>query len=415
MQTLNFIDLFSGIGGFRLGFEQAAAELGVQAECVFSSEKDKFARQTYFANFGEEPSGDIKLTKSSEIPDFNILLGGFPCQPFSQAGNQKGFDDERNLFPEIERIARDKRPGAFILENVKALLSKKFSTEFTHIINSLQNLGYTVFYRVYNAKAVVPQNRERVFIVGFKDFTRGFVWPELPPIYPVLREILEFENVPEKYFLTESAKKWIFNHRNKHTLSPNGGYGCRITDINKCMPTLPSRYASNKQILIPGISSWTPYHRVAGIDEQSNTITAQYGTNGGVATLIQELKQIGKIGNGGQGHRIYDINGTAVTQGALGGGRGAKTGLYAVPEITVIDGVEYLINYSHVRRLMPRECARVMGFPDTFKIPLSKGGFPDDYIVENGSDSQAYKQFGNAVVPGVVKEIAKAVIRAVRN
>jgi len=181
---INFIDLFSGIGGFRMGFERAAAELGVKAECVFSSEKDKFAGQTYIANFGEEPSGDIKAVESSDIPDFNILLGGFPCQPFSQAGNQKGFDDERNLFPEIERILRDKHPCAFILENVKALLSKKFTTEFTHIINSLQNLGYTVFYKVYNAKAVVPQNRERVFIVGFKDFKAGFdfVWPELSPI-----------------------------------------------------------------------------------------------------------------------------------------------------------------------------------------------------------------------------------------
>jgi DNA (cytosine-5)-methyltransferase 1 len=116
---------------------------------------------------------------------------------------------------------------------------------------------------------------------------------------------------------------------------------------------------------------------------------------------VPELKQIGKINKGSQGQRIYDINGLSVTLGALGGGQGAKTGLYAVPEIIEIDGIKYIVDYSRVRRLMPRECARVMGFLDDFKIVVS--------------DTQAYKQFGNAVVPGVVKEISKAVIKIIFN
>ncbi len=210
---------------------------------------------------------------------------------------------------------------------------------------------------------------------------------------------------------------------------------------------MPSRYGKDgKEILVPEISRWTPYHRVAGLDEPANTITAQYGSNGEVATLIPELmqigkigkgnggeiifdingiaktltagdgidggarsrtglyaipelKKIGKIGKGGQGRRIYDINGLAVTQSALGGGQGAKMGLYAFPEIKIINGIKYFVDYSRVRRLTPRECARVMGFQDDFKIVVS--------------DTQAYKQFGNAVVPGVVKEICKAVIKKI--
>lgn len=303
---------------------------------MFSSEKDKFARQTYKANFGDEPSGDISATKSNDISDFNVLLAGFPCQPFSQAGFQKCFADERNLFPELERIIGDKRPDAFILENVKALLSKKFTNEFTHIINSLQNLGYTVFYRVYNAKAVVPQNRERVFIVGFKDFNNkgsGFEWPELPPLYPVLRDVLEFGNVPEKYFLKD--KTWQALQRNKN--NPKHNFGFNIGDIKGQSATLLAKYGNDgRQILIPEISKWTPYHRVAGLDEQANAITAQYGSNGGVATLIPELKKIGILGKGRQREKIYDINGIATSQLAEGG---CTTRFYNVPELKQVGKV----------------------------------------------------------------------------
>jgi DNA (cytosine-5)-methyltransferase 1 len=400
---INYIEGFAGIGGFRLGFEQACAETGVEPKCVFAFEKDKYAKQTYLANFGEEPAGDITKIPSKDIPgrkrkdDILFFFAGFPCQPWSTAGKQKGVNDERDMIPQVTRIILDKQPDVFVLENVKGLKSKKFKDVYDRLMWDLKVIcGYTVYERIYNAKAVVPQNRQRIFIAGFKNQI-DFEFPELPAIYPVSKDVLEFENVPEKYFLGESAKKWVFNYRERHTSSKNGGFSCRIAEIDESMPTLSSRYGSNKQILVPEISRWTPYYRVADLDEQANTITDQYGSNGGVATLIPELKQIGKINKGGQGQRIYDINGLSVMLGALSGGQGAKTGLYAVPEIKTIDGVKYLVNYSRVRRLMPRECARVMGFSDDFKIVVS--------------DTQAYKQFGNAVVPAVVKEICKAVIR----
>jgi len=402
---INYIEGFAGIGGFRLGFEQACAELNIKSKCIFAFEKDKFARQTYFANFGEEPAGDITKIPSKDIPgrkhkdDIVFFFAGFPCQPWSTAGKQKGVNDERDMIPQVVRIILDKQPDIFILENVKGLKSKKFKDVYDRLMWDLKVIcGYTVYEKIYNANAVVPQNRKRIFIVGFKNQT-DFEFPELPPVYPVLKDFLEFENVPEKYFLTESAKKWIFNHRERHALSKNSGFGCRIADIDYNMPTLSSRYGSNKQILVPKISRWTPYHRVAGLDEPANTITAQYGSNGGVATLIPELKKIGFVDYDKQGQKIWDINGIAQTQTALSGNFGGKTGLYAVPEIKIINGTKYIVDYSRVRKLMPRECARVMGFDDDFKIVVS--------------DSQSYRQFGNAVVPGVVKEICKAVIKKI--
>lgn len=401
---INYIEGFAGIGGFRLGFEQACAELNIKPECVFVFEKDKYAKQTYLANFGKEPADDITKIPSKDIPgrkhkdDILFFFAGFPCQPWSTAGKQLGIDDERNMIPQVVRIIKDKQPDVFVLENVKGLKSKKFKDVYDSLMRDLKVIcGYTVFENIYNAKAVVPQNRQRIFIVGFKNQT-DFEFPELPAIYPVLKDILEFENVPEKYFLSESAKQWVFNHKERHTLN-NSGFGCKIAEMDESMPTLSSRYGSNKQILIPEISRWTPYYRVADLDEQVNTITAQYGSNGGVATLIPELKKIGYVECDRQGQRIWDINGIAQTQTALSGGFGGKTGLYAVPEIIEIDGEKYIVDYSRVRRLTPRECARVMGFSDNFKIVVS--------------DTQAYKQFGNAVVPAVVKEICKAVIKKI--
>ena len=268
---INYIEGFAGIGGFRLGFEQACAELNIESKCIFAFEKDKYARQTYIANFGEEPAGDI-----TKIPS------------------------------------------------------------------------------------------------------------------------LEFKNVPEKYFLKAGTWKYL----QKKQANKSNGYGFNIADISCPTKTMPSRYGKDgKEILVPEISRWTPYHRVAGLDEPANTITAQYGSNGGVATLIPELKKIGFVDYDKQGQKIWDINGIAQTKTALSGNFGGKTGLYAVTEIKIINGTKYIVDYSRVRKLMPRECARVMGFQDDFKIVVS--------------DSQAYKQFGNAVVPAVVKEICKAVIKKI--
>ena len=443
---IKYIEGFAGIGGFRLGFEQACAELNIKPKCIFAFEKDKFARQTYFANFGEEPAGDITKIPSKDIlgrkhkDDIAFFFAGFPCQPWSTAGKQKGVDDERDMIPQVVRIIKDKKPDVFILENVKGLKSKKFKDIYDRLMWDLKVIcNYTVYERIYNANAVVPQNRKRIFIVGFKNQT-DFEFPELPPIYPVLKDFLEFENVPEKYFLGDKT----FEALKKQQENRNNGFRFNICNFEGASHTIPAYYGNDgSECLIPKMSKWTPYHRVACLDEQANTITAQYGSNGGVATLIPELKQIGKIGKGGQAQRVYDINGLASTQSALGGGQGAKTGLYAVPElkkigfvdydkqgqkiwdingiaqtqtalsgnfggktglyavpkIEIINGIKYIVDYSRVRKLMPRECARVMGFQDDFKIVVS--------------DSQAYKQFGNAVVPAVVKEICKAVIKKI--
>ena len=164
--SFRFIDLFAGIGGIRIGFESAGGR------CVFSSEWDGQAAKTYEANFGERPAGDITKIKSGEIPDFDILLGGFPCQPFSIIGDKEGFGHETQgtLFFEIERILRDKRPCAFMLENVRNLTAHDGGKTFRVIINHLEALGYKVFSKVLNALDFgVPQKRERIIICGFLD------------------------------------------------------------------------------------------------------------------------------------------------------------------------------------------------------------------------------------------------------
>lgn len=196
--SFKFIDLFAGIGGIRLGFES------VGGECVFSSEWDANACKTYEANFGECPHGDITKIKSEDIPDFNILLAGFPCQPFSIIGDKEGFNHETQgtLFFEIERILKDKQPEAFLLENVRNLTAHDKGRTFKVIVEHLEALGYNVYTKVLNALDFgVPQKRERIFIVGFKNDVE-FSFPEPVPVEErmTLEDILE-ENVNEKYYV----------------------------------------------------------------------------------------------------------------------------------------------------------------------------------------------------------------------
>lgn len=196
--NFKFIDLFAGIGGIRLGFES------VGGTCVFSSEWDAAACQTYKANFGEQPAGDITKIKSEDIPDFDILLGGFPCQPFSIIGDKEGFNHETQgtLFFEIERILKDKKPSAFMLENVRNLTAHDGGRTFKVILEHLEALGYHVYSKVLNALDYgVPQRRERIIIVGFKDDVE-FTFPEPVPVEErqTLEDILE-ENVDEKYYV----------------------------------------------------------------------------------------------------------------------------------------------------------------------------------------------------------------------
>lgn len=206
MRDFKFIDLFAGIGGIRLGFE------AVGGKCVFSSEWDSFAQDTYEANFGERPEGDITKIEPSSIPDHDILLGGFPCQAFSICGDQKGFSDTRGtLFFNIEEILRIKKPFAFMLENVKNLKSHDKGRTFRTIIQHLEELGYYVHHTVLNSLDFgVPQKRERAIIVGFKKNLR-FSFPKPLGIRADLASILENdEDIDKKYFVSEKIRKKRF-------------------------------------------------------------------------------------------------------------------------------------------------------------------------------------------------------------
>ena len=203
-RNFRFIDLFAGIGGIRLGFES------IGGNCVFSSEFDKYACKTYEANFGEYPSGDITQIAAKDIPDFDILLAGFPCQAFSIIGKKEGFENETfgTLFFEVERILKDKRPKAFMLENVKNLTAHDKGNTFKVICNHLEALGYNVYAQIMNALDYgVPQKRERIIIVGFLDSIL-FTFPEPHPFAsrPSLESILETD-VHQKYYVREEIKQ----------------------------------------------------------------------------------------------------------------------------------------------------------------------------------------------------------------
>lgn len=203
--NFRFIDLFAGIGGIRLGFEN------VGGKCVFSSEWDEFACKTYKANFNEVPEGDITKIKPNSIPDFDILLGGFPCQPFSIIGDKEGFKHETQgtLFFNIEEILKEKKPPAFMLENVRNLVSHDKGRTFKTIISHLEKLEYHVFYKVLNALDFgVPQKRERIIIVGFLDDVK-FKFPDPIPVSErlTLKDILEpDEDIDPALYVKEYIK-----------------------------------------------------------------------------------------------------------------------------------------------------------------------------------------------------------------
>ena len=310
---MKVIDLFAGIGGMRMAFER------VGAECVFSSEWDRFAQQTYAANFGEAPAGDIRVIDAADIPDHDILLAGFPCQPFSIAGVSKknslghahGFADDKqgNLFFDIARILEAKRPPMLLLENVRNLKTHDRGRTFKVIQGELQRLGYCVNYQILDAQFYVPQHRKRIFIVGFHRDSWpdwGFTFPQPPTSGPHLADILEPE-VDDKYTLSDRLWEYLQAYAEKHRRRGNGfGYG--LVD--------PAR------------------------DRITRTLSARYHKDGSEILIKQ-------------------------------------------------DG-------SNPRRLTPRECARLMGFPDDFVIPVS--------------DTQAYRQFGNSVVVPLVEEMARSML-----
>ena len=198
LNEFKFIDLFAGIGGIRIAFEN------IGGRCVFSSEMDKFAQETYKTNFGEEPYGDITQVNPSEIPDFDILCAGFPCQPFSQAGHKLGFEDTRGtLFFNIAQIIREKQPKAFFLENVRGLLNHDNGKTFQVIERVIKDLGYSFHYKVIRASDFnLPQHRPRLFMVGFKDKDTPFCFPCPKPLTLKMKDIFNAKEVNKEIGFT---------------------------------------------------------------------------------------------------------------------------------------------------------------------------------------------------------------------
>lgn len=319
-----FIDLFAGIGGFRLALQRLG---GV---CLFSSEWDEQAKKTYAANFGEVPFGDITLEATkSYIPDsFDVLCAGFPCQAFSIAGRRGGFSDTRGtLFFEVAEIIRRKRPKAVFLENVKGLFNHDRGRTLATILNTLrEDLGYFVPDPItLNAKDFgVPQNRERIFIVAFREKAacEAFNYPSPSSKKTVVADILEEQTVSVKYYLSTQYLNTLEAHKARHE-SKGNGFGYEIISINSTANAIVCGGMGRERNLVidPRLTDFTPVTRIKG-----------------------EVNRLG------------------------------------------------------IRKMTPREWARLQGYPDSFRIPVA--------------DASAYKQFGNSVAVPAIEATAAEILKA---
>lgn len=317
LQGYTFIDLFAGLGGFRLSLESLGAK------CVYSSEWDIPAQVVYKANFGETPDGDITKVNEQTIPNHDILCAGFPCQAFSISGKQRGFDDSRGtLFFDVARIVKAKRPKVVFMENVKNFAVHDNGRTLQVVKATMEELGYSFYQRVLNAVNYgIPQKRERIYMVCFRNDLdiKSFKYPAPLPLKKHIEDfLLEDETLVKNLYVDRPDT--VYNGE-------------------------PDNQYSSSSI------------------------------------------RLGIVNKGGQGERIYSTKGIAITLSANGGGVFAKTG-------------GYLIN-GKPRRLHQRECARLMGYPDTY--------------IMSDSANQAYKQFGNSVVIDVLQYIAIEIGRALNN
>lgn len=311
MSKLKFIDLFCGLGGFRLAMEKQ------KCKCVFSSDIDEAVCKVYENNFGEYPSGDIKEIEAKDIPDFDILCGGFPCQSFSIAGKRLGFEDARGtMFFEVARILKEKRPKAFILENVKGLTNHDKGETLKTILNILDELDYSVDYRVLNASDYgIPQSRERWYCVGIIkdlniDVKKSEIFPHPQILLYTYDDIIDTKNKYIKYENSEICNKNIEMHISK------------------------VKNKESKYTLAYEIRPSRCQFRTNGI---SPCLTAKMGTGGNNVPVVVELN----------------------------------------------------------RKLTERECLKLMGYPETYKI---------------GSGSHAYKQIGNSVIVPILTSISKNIV-----
>jgi DNA (cytosine-5)-methyltransferase 1 len=316
LDGLTFIDLFAGLGGFRLALESLGAK------CVYSNEWDEPVQKVYADNFGDVPEGDITQVDEKTIPDHDILCAGFPCQAFSISGKQRGFEDSRGtLFFDVARIVKEKKPKIVFMENVKNFATHDNGHTLEVVKGTMEELGYTFYQKVLNAVDYgVPQKRERIYMVCFRNDL----------------DISDF-SYPKPFKLQRHVEDFLLDDAEA---------------VKDLFVERPDTYFNDTE------------------DNQYSNKTIRLGT----------------VNKGGQGERIYSIKGIAITLSAYGGGIFAKTGGY------LIDG--------KTRKLHPRECARIMGYPDSYKI--------------SDSFNQAYKQFGNSVVIDVLQYIAVEIGNAVR-
>lgn len=325
--SFKFIDLFAGIGGFRMAMQNLGGK------CIFTSEWDENAKKTYRANYGEVPFGDItKESTKNYIPEgFDVLCGGFPCQAFSIAGKRGGFEDTRGtLFFDVAEIIKKHKPKAIFLENVKGLRSHDKGKTLETILNVLRNdLGYYVPEpQVVNAKDFgVPQNRERIYIVGFRkdlEITQ-FTYPQPLEANPTFEDVKEENVPPTKYYLSTQYMQTLVNHKERHANKGNG-FGYAI---------IPDDGIANAIV-------------VGGMGRERNLVID---------------------------HRIVDYTPTTHIKGT--------------------------VNREGIRKMTPREWARLQGFPDNFVIPVA--------------DASAYKQFGNSVAVPAIQATAEQILKAVNS
>lgn len=321
------IDLFAGIGGIRLGFDQAFQD---EIETVFISEWDQHAQKTYYANFGTDVpiNGDITQIEEDKVPAFDICLAGFPCQAFSLAGKRLGFDDDYKgmsrgtLFFDVARICDLHKPKVIFCENVKGLTIHDKGRTFKVIVGTLEKMGYTVYYKVLNSKNYgVPQNRERIYVVAFRNDidSSAFHFPEGTDDNKTIRDIMEENPVPAKYYLSTQYMKTLIEHKARHEAKGNGF-----------------------------------------------------------------------------GYEIRPLNGIAGT--IVCGGMGRERNLIVDPRQTNLTPTTHIkgeVNTEGIRKMTPREWARLQGFPDSFVLPLA--------------DVHLYKQFGNSVTVPVIRAIAEEI------
>lgn len=325
---IRIIDLFAGIGGIRMGFEQAFAD--DEPKTVFVSEWDKYAQRTYRANFGDNPpiAGDITKIGENDVPDFDVCLAGFPCQAFSMAGHRRGFQDDYygqsrgTLFAEVVRICAAHKPEVIFCENVKGLTNHDHGRTFRVIVGAFEEIGYKVFHKVLNSKDFgVPQNRERIYIVCFRndiaperfDFPTGAGKPS------TIADILDPAPIPSKYYLSDTYLRALRAHKARHQAAGNG-FGYVVRDLDG----------------------------IAG--------ACVCGGMGRERNLIID-------------HREHSMIPTTNIHGE--------------------------INAEDVRKMTPREWARLQGYPDDFALPLA--------------DTHIYKQMGNTVTVPVIAAIASNV------